>query len=214
MLTSSRSNKNQPASVYSREDYAAVNGWDGAVGTISDTAVFGSSFTLSMTSGRRNNAQTASDSVAVSGDGLQGGGAVGVFGRNASVVNGSSLANNNIARIPLAVSSGAVAAALNELKFTGTNVSDPIVVTDSASMNYSNYGLTAGVGTADTRVDGLSFTNGGYLGFEILKEGGPRNFTQGYRLNGITFDVTFPIPEPSSVFFTGIGVLGTLVHRR
>ena len=56
---------------------------------------------------------------------------MGVFGRNASVVNGSSLANNNIARIHLAVSSGVVAAALNELKFTGTNVSDPIVVTDS-----------------------------------------------------------------------------------
>ena len=72
MLTSSRSNKNQLASVYSCEDYEAVNGWDGAVGTISDTAVFGLSFTLSMTNGRRNNAQTASDSVAVSGDGLQG----------------------------------------------------------------------------------------------------------------------------------------------
>ena len=74
-------------------------------------------------------------------------------------------------------------------------------------MNCSNYGLTAGVGTADTRVDGLSFTDGGYLGFEILKEGGPHDFTQGYRLNGITFDVTSPIPEPSSVFFTGMGVL-------
>ncbi|MDA7533950.1 hypothetical protein N8576_00685 [bacterium] len=39
MPTASRSNKNQSASVYSREDHAAVNGWDGAVGTISDAAV-------------------------------------------------------------------------------------------------------------------------------------------------------------------------------
>ncbi len=189
---------------------ATVNGWDGPAGTVSDAALFGTSFTVTAAGERRNNAKTTFDAVGISGDGLQGGGTLGIFGHNASVIDGTTIANANIERIVFTVTSGTVAVALDAFTFTGNAASDPTVTTDSTSMNYFNHG----VGAVDTSAAGLSFANGGFLRFEVLEEEAVGDPAEGYRLNALTFDITSPVPEPSSALLSGFALLGLMARRR
>lgn len=191
------------------DSIATVNGWDGPAGTVSDAALFGTSFTLTAAGERRNNAGTVFDAVGISGDGLQSGGTIGIFGQNASVIDGATLPNGNIERIVFSLSSGAVAATLDEFTFTGNGNSDPTVTSDSTSVNYFNNG----VGAVNTSADGLSFASGGFLRFEVLDEEGAGDPAEGYRLNALTFDIT-SVPEPSSALLSGLALVGLMMRRR
>ena len=191
------------------DSIATVNGWDGLAGTVSDAALFGTTFTLTLAGERRDNSG-AFLATAISGDGLQGGGTLAIFGQNASVIDGSTLPNTNIERLGMTVSTGAVVASLNSFTFTGNANSDPTVTTGGASVNYFNHGT----GTVKTRFDDLSITNGGTMSFEILGEEAVGDPTEGYRLAGLSFDITSPVPEPSTVLLSGFSLLGLLVRRR
>ncbi|MDB4279100.1 PEP-CTERM sorting domain-containing protein [Akkermansiaceae bacterium] len=192
------------------DSIATVNGWDGAAGIISDAALFGTSFTITASGERLNDAGTTFDAVGISGDGLQGGGTLGVFGQNASVIDGATLPNGNIERIVFTVTSGTVAAGLDAFTFTGNANSDPTVTTDSTSMNYFNNGA----GAVDTSASGLSFATGGFLRFEVLDEEAIGDPAEGYRLNALTFDITSPVPEPSTALLSGFALLGLMARRR
>tara|TARA_B100000497_G_C7597480_1_gene359166 strand:- start:46 stop:810 length:765 start_codon:yes stop_codon:yes gene_type:complete len=191
------------------DSIATVNGWDGSAGTVSDAALFGTSFTLTAAGERRNNAGTVFDAVGISGDGLQSGGTIGIFGQNASVIDGATLPNGNIERIVFSLSSGTVAATLDEFTFTGNGNSDPTVTSDSTSVNYFNNG----VGAVNTSADGLSFASGGFLRFEVPDEEGAGDPAEGYRLNALTFDIT-SVPEPSSALLSGLALVGLMIRRR
>lgn len=189
---------------------ATVDSWDGAAGSVSDAALFGTSFTMTATGERRNNVKTTFDAVGISGDGLQRGGTLAIFGQNASVIDGATLPNANIERIVFTVTSGTVAVALDSFTFTGNAASDPTVTTDSTSLNYFNHG----VGAVDTSAAGLSFVNSGSLRFEVLEEEAVGDPAEGYRLNALTFDITSSVPEPSSALLSGLALFGLMVRRR
>lgn len=191
------------------DSIATVNGWDGAAGTVADPALFGTSFTFTAAGERRNNAGTVFDAIGISGDGLQGGGTLDVFGHNASVIDGTTLPSGNIERIVFTLTSGTVAAGLDAFTFTGNANSDPTVTSDTTSVNYFN----EGTGSVDTSSDGLSFTTGGFLRFEVLEEEGAGDPAEGYRLNALTFDV-ISIPEPSTALLSGLALFGLMVRRR
>lgn len=159
---------------------ATVNGWDGSVGSISDPALFNTSFQLTASGSR------AGSSNSISLDGYQGG-QLGIYGQNASRVDGASLATPAIEVLEWEITSGSPEFEILNWVYTSDNGISDAILYDADTM-ITNFNLAGRIGT-NTLTD-FSLQVGEVLGFTQ-----PTNGTHGFGVAGLTFDaVADPIP--------------------
>ena len=176
---------------------SAVDAWDGAVGTISDASLFGTSFTLI--------GQTGGPGLVVTGNDT---GVLGISGQAAARID------NNGTEILTFNASGLGAGAVLDIKtmsygFRAANGSSNVRVVDPDTTYDTLIPNTSTFGTLDLSGEGLAIGNGEGLGFTTEAF----NVGAGYGLAGFTFDAVV-IPEPASLGLMGLGGVALLLVRR
>jgi hypothetical protein len=176
---------------------AAVDAWDGAVGTISDASLWGTSFTLVGVTGGPGLVVTGNDT-----------GILGISGQAAARID------NNGTEVLTFNASGLGAGAVLDIKtmsygFRAANGSSNVRVVDTDTTYDTLIPNTSTFGTLDLSGEGLAIGNGEGLGFTTEAF----NVGAGYGLAGFTFDAVV-IPEPASLGLMGLGGVALLLVRR
>ncbi|MEJ6579633.1 MAG: PEP-CTERM sorting domain-containing protein [Akkermansiaceae bacterium] len=183
---------------------ALIDQWDNTTaGTVAAPALFGQSFTLT---------GTAINSLGVAQYSLTelDGGGLGVQGENSNRIDGKGLASPNPEGLVWTLS-GTVG-----LNFTNWNyiqaanaasleISDGDTTFVTGDLNATNT-LAGGISSQSLLGENLSLADGEALTF------GASN--QGAALGGFTFDVTSPIPEPSTGLLSVLALLMVTKRRR
>ncbi|MEM6279060.1 MAG: PEP-CTERM sorting domain-containing protein [Verrucomicrobiota bacterium] len=182
------------------DSQAAVNSWDGVVGTVIESSLFNTDFTLTMNGFRRDDAMTTFNPVNISGDGAIDGttnGVLGIFGQNASRIDGSNLTNVNLERIAFTLSTTTSNLVLDFESFShfGGGGSDAQVIQNTTTVDFFNIGD----GTADLSASSFELQNGESIIFTM-----PESGNAGFGLDAITFSA---VPEPSTIILLSLGAL-------
>jgi len=176
---------------------SAVDAWDGAVGTISEASLFGTSFTLLGVTGGPGLVVTGNDT-----------GILGISGQAAARID------NNGTEVLTFNASGLGAGAVLDIKtmsygFRAANGSSNVRVVDTDTTYDTLIPNTSTFGTLDLSGEGLAIGNGEGLGFTTEAF----NVGAGYGLAGFTFDAVV-IPEPTTMSLFGLVGLAVFVRRR
>jgi fibronectin type 3 domain-containing protein len=195
----------------------SVNSWDGAVGTVAKTSLFGTSFQIVMSSSTFTNATSASAATAFAIDGRYTTGMIGVVGDNASRIDGpvSDLVRE---RLTFTLSAGGPAIKLKSFNWdfasAVTLLADAKLLSGGTSAIYLNMPGTAGTsgslpsyfGTTDTSAAGLTLGSGANaLVFTTPLVAG-ESFSHGYGLSGMTLEFPDGIVPPVGLTATTNGV--------
>lgn len=188
------------ATTTATDSQSAVNSWDGIVGTVTEGSLFNTNFTLMMNGLRRDNAMTSFLNTNISGDGAIDGttnGVLGIFGQNASRIDGSTLTNVNLERIVFTLSTTASNLVLDFDSFShfGGGGSDAQVIQGTTTVDFFNIGD----GTSDLSASSFEIQNGESIIFTM-----PETGNAGFGLDAITFTA---IPEPSTVILLSLGAV-------
>jgi hypothetical protein len=171
-----------------------VNSWDGAVGTVTDAALYNTSFTLTAQGYRRVNDGSSYASTDISMDGEDGGG-IGVFGQNGSLIDGATLATTNLEQIVWTLS-GNVVLDFSSFDYGDWGGSPDIELsTGATNVTYLNIPTTEPADVAlnmDISSVGFSIGNG-----ESLTFAAPADASNGISIAGLNF--TASIPEPATL---------------
>ncbi|VGO12801.1 Arylsulfatase [Pontiella desulfatans] len=151
-----------------------VNGWDGAVGTVADSNLFGTSFTLEA------NAANSDGNANVTLEGADTG-VMAVQGQNSGRIDGATLPAPNIESLDWTLASGHVAIDFISWDWGyGTTSSDMILVDADSTNSFDNMGVS---GTAG--LSGISLAAGEMVSFTQ-----PPTSGNGVGLAGLSFDVS------------------------
>lgn len=186
-------------------DIDTVDGWDGVVGTVSDSALFGSSFQLMATAVRSG----IGGSITMDGTGP---GVLAVQGQHSGRIDGASLATPAPESLVWTLSGTGMALSLSTVDVgIAVDASDMYVADGSQSNAFNN--LTLGdAGSTNLSSFAYSIGNGGVLTF-----GQPVGSDNGYGLAGFSFDMaanSTPMNVPVELDFNYSGAdlagLGTI----
>jgi hypothetical protein len=156
----------------------AVNGWDSAdVGYITNTALFGKTFSLTAASANENG---GTPGITIwSNDG----GLVAVQGQNSGRIDGAGLATQNLERLTWTLS-GDVTLDFTGFSYANAHPNGVVQLSDfDTEVLYGPYGVTAGRQGIDG--DGFSIGAGGGLVFAAVT-----NTAEGLGLAGLSFDIS------------------------
>lgn len=176
---------------------ATVNGWDGVVGSVANESLFNSSFQLTASGYRLGSSNN------ISLDGYQGG-QLGIYGRNASRIDGANYAETE--ELKWEITDGNP-----ELQFTGwvytsdNGIGDSIIA--DADSAITNFNLAGRLGT--NTLPGITLDSGEFLSFMQ-----PTNGSHGFGLAGFSFDlVGAPVPLQLTTGIVEVAFSNTLTNR-
>lgn len=188
---------------------STVNSWDATVGTVSDTDLYGKTFTLTAQGYRRINDGTSYASTDISLDGEDGGG-LGIFGQNGSLIDGATLTSTNLEQIVWTLS-GDVSLNFSSFDYGDWGGSPDIGLDDgTTSITYLNMTTTEPTDVAltkDISSAGFSIGNGESLAFFAPADG-----SNGISIAGLDFTVA--VPEPATIGLFAVCGAGILLLRR
>ena len=176
----------------------AVNAWDGAVGTVSEASLFGTSFTLL--------GGTGGPGLAV---GQQDTGVLGISGQAAARIDQSGTETLTFNASGLGAG---VVLDIQTMSYgnRAANGASNVKVVDADSSYDQLIPNTSTFGTIDLTGLGFAIGSGEGLGFTTTDSGVAG---AGYGLAGFTFDAVV-IPEPTTMSLIGLGGLAVFVRRR
>jgi hypothetical protein len=179
-------------------DIDTVNGWDGAVGTVSVPSLFNSSFTLQALA-----TDTAGGAMNISLDGADTG-VIAIQGQNASRIDGVTLPVPKVETLSWTLTSGSVALDFQSWVYGNSpaNIGDMMVL--DADSNNSWYNMPGTTGTL--AMNGISLA-----GTDSVVFMEPLDGTHGAGLAELTFDV---VPEPATFSLMAICGAAVLMKRR
>ena len=175
----------------------AVNSWDGNVGSVSDASLFNSTFQLTA-SGYR-----AGSGTGISLDGYQGG-QLGIFGQNASRIDGATLATPALEVLEWEITDGSPDLEITEWMYAANNNAGDSIVYDNDS-SITNFNMAGESGT--NLLAGITLASGEVFGFTQ-----PTNGNQGFGLAGLSFDIA-GAPLPLTTGIVEVAFSNTLTNR-
>ena len=190
----------------------SVNLWDGAVGTVTDASLFGTTFQILMSS---YSLTTANRSFTM--DGRWNTGMIGVSGNNAGRIDGI---DTDKEFLKFTLTSGSPLITLKSFSWDDVSLTGPQadarLVDGDTTVTYINMPGTVGTlsynGSTDTSAAGLTLGSGANA-LVFTSPLTTETFTHGYGLSGMTLQVTM-IPEPTTTGLLGLGAIATLLVRR
>jgi len=178
---------------------AAVDAWDSSnVGVISETSLFGTSFTLTSDSEGKGIALVNTDTGVLGISGLNAG-RIDNIGLERLTFNASGLASGVALDIKTVSYGGRAATGASNVKLEDSDTSTVYVIPPPTAGVLD----LSGAGFAIAHGEGLTFTTDSTTGVAAA----------GYGLAGFTFDVVV-IPEPTTISLLGIAGLGLFMRRR
>jgi hypothetical protein len=196
----------------------SVNSWDGGVGTVTDTSLFGTTFQILMSS---SSVVTPNRSFTM--DGRYSTGMIGVSGNNSSRIDGqtSSPTPDDMESLTFTLTSGSPLITLKSFNWdfasTAASLADAKLLDGDTSVTYLDMtaaftGSPSTYGTKDTSAAGLTLGSGAnalVFTSPATIDGG----THGYGLSGMTLQIA-AVPEPTTTGLLGLGVIGILLSPR
>lgn len=161
-----------------------VNTWDGNVGTVTESSLFNSSFTLVANASLANGISGEGN---ITMDGIDSG-ILAVQGQNASRIDGSTLTPPNIESLVWTLTSGNVILDIKSWVYGGSmaDQGEARLVSGGTIKDYVNLAGTAG--TLNVSNDELSIAGDRDLVFTVQEDA-----SHGVGLGGFTFDVVFSL---------------------
>ena len=158
----------------------AVTNWNGGVGSVADASLFGQTFQLTASGFRDGSANS------ISLDGYQGG-QLGVYGQNASRVDGATLSPPHLEKMEWKLADGDLSIELVNWVYTSDNNTADVILSD-ANTSTTNWNLANRIGT--NALDGFSLS-----GSELFGMTEPVAGSHGFGMAGLAFDVIPPVPD-------------------
>jgi hypothetical protein len=193
----------------------SVDSWDGAVGTVTDPLLFGTTFQILMSS---SSVVTANRSFTM--DGRYDTGMIGVSGNNSSRIDGQTASTpDDMESLSFTLTSGSPLITLKSFDWNFASLTpdlaDAKLLDGDTSVAYLNMAGTVGTasvyGTTDTSAAGLTL-GGAANALVFTSPPSTENGTHGYGLSGMTLSIA--VPEPATTGLLGLGALGILLARR
>lgn len=154
-------------------DMDTVNGWDGAVGTVSDTNLFGTSFVLEA------NASNSDGNANLTLEG-QGSGVIGIQGQNSGRIDGAALTTPKIESLDWSIAGGDVKVEFSSWDWGyGAGNSDMIVVDADSTNSWNSMGVSG-----SESLSGIAM-----MGSEVVSFTLPPTAANGVGLAGLTIEV-------------------------
>lgn len=191
---------------------ASVNLWDGAVGTVTDASLFGTTFQILMTS---YSLTTANRSFTM--DGRWNTGMIGVSGNNAGRIDGI---DTDKEFLKFTLTSGSPLITLKSFSWDDVSLTGPQadarLVDGDTTVTYMNMtgalGSLSYFGTTDTSAAGLTLGSGANA-LVFTSPLTTESFSHGYGLSGMTLQIA-AVPEPTTTGLFGLGTISMLLMRR
>ena len=195
-----------------------VDSWDGAVGTVTDPSMFGTTFQILMTS---SSLLTANRSFTM--DGRYSTGMIGVSGNNSSRIDGQTATPtaDDMEALTFTLTSGSPLITLKSFNWDfasiAASLADAKLLDGDTSITYLDMtatftGSPSTYGTMDTSAAGLTLGSGAnalVFTSPATTEGG----SHGYGLSGMTLEIAV-VPEPTTTGLLGLGAISVLLIRR